>query len=146
MGSPAGALKTAAVRVGVDVDEYNRRRAQDEKWCTFCKDWHPLSAFPADRSRGDGRRARCLVAERGRPRHREPIRDLARNRVNRSIRRGDLPRPNDVRCVDCGHVHTVGERRHEYDHHLGYEPEHHLSVEAVCTTCHADREIARKAR
>ena len=50
------------------------------------------------------------------------------------------PHPHDLPCVDCGHVWFKGERRHEYDHHLGYAPEHHLDVVARCTICHAARE------
>lgn len=39
-----------------------------------------------------------------------------------------------------------GERRHEYDHHKGYGPAHHLDVQAVCTLCHATRDSTRKAQ
>jgi hypothetical protein len=40
-------------------------------------------------------------------------------------------------------VWAPGERRHEYDHHLGYAAEHHGDVEAVCTVCHRARVDAR---
>jgi hypothetical protein len=53
---------------------------------------------------------------------------------------GRRPHPNDLPCTDCSHVWAPGERRHEYDHHLGYAAEHHLDVEPVCTTCHAARD------
>lgn len=36
-----------------------------------------------------------------------------------------------------------GERRHEYDHHLGYSVARMLDVEAVCTLCHAARREKR---
>ena len=68
----------------------------------------------------------------------------ARQRINVEVRTGRRQHPNTLPCTDCGHVHTPGERRHEYDHHLGYSPEHHLTVEAVCTTCHTARDSSRK--
>lgn len=52
-----------------------------------------------------------------------------------------LPDPNDVACVDCGHLGP--ERRHEYDHYLGYAPEHHDDVEATCSLCHNERGRSR---
>lgn len=63
----------------------------------------------------------------------------ARQRINVEVRQGRRPHPNALPCVDCGHVWQDGERRHEYDHHLGYESTHHYDVQAVCTTCHAKR-------
>lgn len=74
---------------------------------------------------------------------RDGDRKQARHRVNVEVRTGRRPHPNDLPCADCGHVWSEGERRHEYDHHLGYGAEHHLDVEAVCTTCHAARDSAR---
>lgn len=64
----------------------------------------------------------------------------ARQRINVEVRSGRRPHPNTLPCADCAHVHTEGERRHEYDHHLGYSAEHHLDVEPVCTLCHAKRD------
>jgi len=55
-----------------------------------------------------------------------------------------MPHPNTLPCSDCGHIHADGERRHEYDHHRGYEGDAKFDVEAVCTTCHADRERGRR--
>ena len=46
--------------------------------------------------------------------------------------------------MDCGHEYGSGERRHEYDHHLGYAAEHHEDVEAVCSKCHHAREDMRR--
>lgn len=62
----------------------------------------------------------------------------ARYHVNLEVRSGRLANPNDLPCHDCGHLGA--DRRHEYDHHLGYAAEHHLDVQAVCTTCHAKRD------
>lgn len=138
-------MKVAAKRVGLSLDEYQRQIGRGLKWCTGCKEWHAVNAFSVDRSRGDGRRARCLDSERGKPRAaRDPIHERARKRVAYLIRRGILPHPNTQPCADCGHVWVAGERRHEHDHHRGYEPPHDVSVEVVCTLCHADREKDRR--
>ena len=64
----------------------------------------------------------------------------ARQRVNVEVRTGRRPHPNTLPCTDCGHVWKDGERRHEYDHHLGYGRAHHYDVEPVCSTCHAQRD------
>ncbi len=63
----------------------------------------------------------------------------ARQRINVEVRTGYRPHPNDLPCTDCGHTWSSSERRHEYDHYLGYGAENHMSVESVCTTCHARR-------
>lgn len=69
-------------------------------------------------------------------------RKQARQRINVEVRSGRRPHPNTLACVDCGHLGS--DRRHEYDHHKGYDAEHHLDVVPVCTTCHAVRDSARK--
>jgi hypothetical protein len=143
MGSAKGAAKTAAVRVGVSLSEYNARVSAGTKWCTGHKEWHPIDDYPVDRTRGDGRKAHCLAWSRGKPRiSRDPNHERARYEVAYALRTGRLINPNELPCMDCSHLGT--ERRHEYDHFLGYEPEHHMDVEAVCTLCHADREKARR--
>jgi len=146
MGSASGVAKQAAGRTGTTVEDYEAKRQAGLKWCTSCKEWHERSAFPVDRSRGDGLKAHCLASDRGKPRgKRDPMRELARGVVNRSVLAGRLPAANTLPCSDCGHVITPeSPRRHEYDHFLGYEPEHQLDVQAVCTLCHADREKGRR--
>lgn len=145
MGSALGVAKTAAARTGLSLDDYQRRVASGLKWCTAHKDWHPVGDFPRDRTRGDGRKARCLASEHGKPRaERNPLHERARKAVAYAVRTGELPNPNRLLCLDCGHLGA--DRRHEYDHHNGYEPDHHLDVEPVCTTCHADREVRRRVR
>lgn len=78
----------------------------------------------------------------------KPARDgdkkQARQRVNVEVRTGRRPHPNALPCVDCGHVWCEGQRRHEYDHYLGYEGTHHLDVEPVCTKCQRRRVNERK--
>lgn len=59
MGSSTGALKTAASRVGITVEEYQALRAQGLKWCTPCREWKALEQFAKDKSRGDGRSSKC---------------------------------------------------------------------------------------
>jgi len=144
MGSSAGVEKTAATRLGLTLEQYRARVALGEKWCTGCKAWHGTDAFSADRTRGSQLSAQCLVAKR-RPRGtRNSEHEAARYAVNLDVRYRRLQKANDVPCTDCGHVWTEGERRHEYDHYKGYAPEHRLTVQVVCTLCHADREKGRR--
>lgn len=70
----------------------------------------------------------------------------ARQRINVEVRTGRRAHPNTLACFDCGHVWSEGERRHEYDHYLGYAACHHASVQPVCTVCHARRDSARAAQ
>lgn len=74
---------------------------------------------------------------------RDGDREQARQRVNVEVRTGRRPHPNTLPCTDCGHEWAAGERRHEYDHHLGYAAAHHMDVQAVCTTCHHLRDDKR---
>lgn len=158
-----GARKTAAKKAGVSVGEYQRRAERGEKWCTLCRRWHPRDAFTSDASRFDGLSPSCARAqgEWRRARYRAkarptagrsfvPARDgdvrQARRRVNFFVESGLLPHPNSRACEDCGHVWRPGATRHEYDHHLGYDAQHHEHVEAVCARCHHARERARKCR
>lgn len=67
----------------------------------------------------------------------------ARQRINVEVRTGRRAHPRTLPCTDCGHVWKPGQRRHEYDHHLGYAAEHHYDVEAVCTICHRARVTRR---
>lgn len=62
----------------------------------------------------------------------------ARQRINVEVRTGKRPHPNTLPCKDCGHLGN--DRRHEYDHYLGYASEHHYDVEPVCTICHSRRD------
>lgn len=160
-GTAAGAMKRAATLRGMTIQEY-KLRAITEKWCTACREWHPRAQFNPDASRWDGLSAACGAARRARyqPRPRTVQRTLvplrrvaardgdvkqARRTVNAHVEAGRWPAPASLPCVDCGHVWSDGERRHEYDHHLGYAAKHHESVEPVCTTCHHIREQERAA-
>lgn len=135
----------------------------ETKVCVGCREAKPLTDFARDVSRSDGLTYRCRLCRNARyraiyvpqskPRERGrqfvAARDgdvkQARRRVNYLIEAGLLSAPNILPCTDCGHVWAKGERRHEYDHHLGYAAEHHEDVEPVCTTCHHAREQQRQA-
>ncbi len=156
-----GAIKVAAKRIGISFDEYQRRIAQGEKWCHGCKAWHPISEFLKDSTRGDGLSAICQeyrnkqarekyvpVPEHERKGHgpeRDPNRSgdkkQARKRINQEVAIGNIPNPNDLPCVDCAHIGD--DRRHEYDHYLGYSEEYFFDVESVCSRCHHHRARAR---
>jgi hypothetical protein len=160
MGSAAGSLAAAANRVGLTVTEYQDRVNAGLRWCFRDQAWESAESFGKDSSRTDGlarscRRSTNAASRRnylpkGRPkpgRRFAPARDgdkvQARRRIDHLINIGLLPDPNELPCSDCGHRTGPGERRHEYDHHLGYDAEHHEDVEAVCTTCHYARERER---
>lgn len=156
-----GALQVCARKAGLSVEDYVKRRNAGEKWCMACKEWHPVSEFGKDSSRYDGLVPLCNEARRERrrknyvprppvPRGRSfvPARDgdkkQARRRINYFVEANILPQPNALPCVDCGHTWSLGGRRHEYDHHLGYDAKHHEDVEPVCSKCHRVRAIRRK--
>lgn len=156
-----GAIKIAAKKIGISERHYRDLVAAGQKWCTACKKWHPVAEFASDRSRRDGLTASCrearntrsrevytpVVKSIARGRSFVPARDgdakQARRRINYFVESGIIPHPNQLACSDCGHEWSDGERRHEYDHYLGYAADHHEDVEPVCTTCHATREGAR---
>lgn len=159
--TPEGALKVAAARTGLGVNEYVDRLNKGLLYCWRCQDWHAADAFGKDSSRWRGRASSCRrsrgaavrSAYRPKPRPKAGRRYVeprdgdykqARGRVNHLVNVGLLPDPNDVPCADCGHSFKAGERRHEYDHHHGYGAEHHECVESVCTTCHHAREDVRR--
>lgn len=75
MGSKSGAIKAAASRIGISVEEYTASLDAGLKWCYGCKSWQHRATFNIDRNRSDGLNAKCQscirVAERkstkGRP-------------------------------------------------------------------------------
>lgn len=159
-GITRGGWHSAAKLRGLTVLEYLEKRASGQKRCRRCARWLPDSQYQVDRSRSDGLKTicrRCSTAVRKKTGRTKamgppptPQRDgdvrQARRRVNVMVRTGRLLRPNSVPCTDCGHVWAIGERRHEYDHYLGYGAGHHLDVQVVCSTCHHKRERERDAR
>lgn len=153
--------KSAATRIGVSLEEYRRQVSVGCKWCRLCKQFHPAEVFNRDRTRRDGLSTSCAVSlsefsrgryiKRGRTRSGPPPspprnmdKKQARRRVNLHVRTGRWPHPNTIKCTDCGHL--GGDRRHEFDHFLGYEAAHHEDVQVVCCKCHAKREKDRRLR
>ena len=158
-GNTEGAIRAAAKRLGMSEQEYRAKVSAGLKWCIGCKVWHGATQFGVDSTRSDGRSSRCIKnrsdysksryiphpGPKGKPFPTVPARPgdklQARRRVNFLIESGKLPKPSSVPCVDCGHIGN--DRRHEYDHFLGYEPEHHEHVQPVCQECHVQRTVDR---
>lgn len=134
------------------------------KACNQCQAVKIASAFAKDPTHSDGltsicrdcrnAAARARYQPKGRPAQSGPAplapRDgdklQARHRINVEVAAGRRAHPNSLPCADCGHIWIEGERRHEYDHHLGYAAEHHLAVEPVCTLCHHKRDNPRASQ
>ncbi len=148
-----GAIKAAAAKLNITPEEWKMRRGRDEKWCCGCKEWHHISAFRKDRSRGDGLTAACAefsnirnrATYKPKPRARpgrqfvQPRNDdkkQARRRVNHLVDEGLLSRPNSLPCAACGHKWEPGEKRHEMHHHQGYGCDSHEKIVILCSTCH----------
>ena len=159
--TPEGLEAVAAARVGLNITEYRRKRARGQKHCYLCRRWLPASDFGRDKDRYDGLTAACRAcrSQRARATHRQPKprravlgdrlvrpRDddkvQARARVNSMVSAGLLPHPSTLPCAVC--FHYGDDRRHEYDHYLGYEADHHEAVEAVCVKCHRRRDAKRR--
>jgi len=161
-GTSIGALKIAAIKIGLPVAEYLALRDSGTKWCVGCKAWHNRDAFAIDQSRGDGltpsckqfrnsnrreirRKLRVPISRRGM--RLVPARDGDRRQavrwVNHLVAIGVLPKVSTVPCLDCGHIGP--DRGHQYDHYLGYAAVHHGDVQAVCTRCHFKRDTIRRA-
>lgn len=62
-GTPDGAIRAAARRLGLTEQDYRARLAAGEKWCGGCRDWHPRDQYATDRSRGDGLKSRCRKSD-----------------------------------------------------------------------------------
>lgn len=61
----------------------------------------------------------------------------ARQAISYRIKKGEIPPAKTLPCFDCGAPAQA------YDHFLGYEVEHRLDVQPVCTRCHGAREMSR---
>lgn len=161
MGSKLGVLKIAAGRLGIPFSEYMERKANGQKWCTSCRQWLKTNEFGKNKLCGDGLSPSCLQCQRARGRKgyitkprksragqrlvtaRDGDKDQARGRIHALINSGVIPCPNMLPCANCGHIYD-GEQRHEYHHHKGYSAEHHDDVEVLCTTCHAQKDGAKR--
>jgi len=65
------------------------------------------------------------------------IKEIAHHKVKDAWRRGDIAKARELQCVDCS------KQALDYDHYLGYEPQHWLDVEPVCRSCHILRSLKR---
>ena len=155
-GTAEGARRTAAKRLGMTEAEYVSMQESGLKHCLLCREWHPIDHFAKDKSRADGMTAACRQSKNRKARERYTPSDAppprgrsfvaarsgdkrqARRRVNYLVDAGLLPNPNSVPCTDCGHLGS--DKRHEYDHYLGYASQHHEDVQPVCSSCHHWRE------
>src|SRR5437660_1214436 len=54
--------RSAATRIGVPFEEYERRRIF-ERWCTGCRAWHPLKDFGSDKFRPGGVQSCCRASK-----------------------------------------------------------------------------------
>jgi len=57
--TPEGALKAAATRAGLGVNEYIDRLNRGLLYCWRCQDWHDADEFGQDASRSSGHAASC---------------------------------------------------------------------------------------
>jgi hypothetical protein len=140
MGTQEGALKTAARRSGVSLDDYLLAIQCGQKRCTKCKAWRDTGAFDVDKSRWDGFASVCCYCRRVAVRKRRKlpapsteIHNAATNAVRTAVRRGRLALVTTLPCFDCG-----GSAQ-QYHHYLGYERIHWLDVQALCRSCHQKR-------
>lgn len=58
-----GALKIAAQKANISVEEYLQLIAKGMKKCTKCKQWQPFSNFHKDNSRFDKLKAKCISCD-----------------------------------------------------------------------------------
>ncbi len=148
-----GRIRDFCNRNGLSVEFYNKQVESGFKWCYGCNSWHHRADFGSDKSRYDGLTSACQSyrnetakikyspklrpsAGRNFVNARDGDKRQARRRVNYLVEQRLIPHPNDLPCVDCQHIYTPGGKRHEYDHHLGYDSKCHENVESVCSTCH----------
>ncbi len=162
-----GAVKSAAGKLGISVEEYTRRRDAGERHCWKCKAWKLAAQFPP----ADGPRrvsGKCHECKRvkvrkvrqgpsplkGRRMSDEACRNMslarnpqqiqptakvgARNAINRAIRQERILPPASMLCLHCG------KPAREYHHHRGYGPSAALDVQALCRPCHRATHPRRK--
>ena len=59
-GTKDGAVKMAAGKLGVSVDEYRKRKAAGDRWCWSCKMWKLAAQFPQNSGYPGGVSGKCL--------------------------------------------------------------------------------------
>jgi len=151
MGNKVGAIKIAAGKVGLTVDDYLSRVANGQKWCSNGRHWVSRSDFYSNRVKTDGLSPMCTpcrIAYRklskkqtSARRWKAPVdgaKMQANHRVTYLVSVGILPKPSVIPCSKCGHMGQ--DRKHEYHHFMGYAAEHHEVVECLCTKCHKSKD------
>ena len=156
-----GARKLRARHFGMTIAQMEARERAGFRYCGACRYWLPIEVFRIDKSRIGCLARKCspchnaigrkryspVPADRRKPMGPSPKPEIsgnklqARARVNKLVKTGRKENPNNLPCVDCGHLGK--DRRHDYDHHEGYAAGDHLNVEVRCTVCHAAATRAR---
>lgn len=153
-GRRLGVYKTAAVKLGIDLETYIKNVEANRKSCIDCKQWKDRGEFATDLTRWDELASKCKACAKGRYQVAYPIPNpssmgrpgvlpsplpdgdkvAARQIVNIQVGNRSRPNPNDLCCVLCGH--RGDDKRHEYHHHMGYAAGHVNNVLPLCTECH----------
>lgn len=138
-GNALGAVKTAAVKVGISVSDYKSRIDAGMKHCTKCREWRASVEFGHDQSRHDGLAAKCIgcrrvtlhKVRRAFPfEHDKSLVQGAHDAIRWAIRRGEFPSPTSLRCATCWKPAC------QYHHLEGYEKMFWRVVQALCVSCH----------
>jgi 5-methylcytosine-specific restriction endonuclease McrA len=80
--------KTAAKRLGITLQEYQKHLFNNEKWCITCRCWHGRGLFGSDKSRGDGKKSNCNNKAKRKPLQLSLFaKDEKRLRANQSYRK-----------------------------------------------------------
>lgn len=160
-GAKKAAVRKTAGKAGISVEQYLQKVSSGLKWCPNCKSSLSLELFQNHKRRDGEKYSYCKNCANSKSREcyqrrlsspnkmlerkivlpRDGDKKQARYRVNKEVEKGKIPHAQTVACIDCGHVGT--DRRHHYDHYLGYAGINHLVVECVCITCHQERERQR---
>lgn len=109
-----GAIKIAAKKAGLTIEEYQRLVDSGLKKCTKCKDWQSASNFNKDSTRWDGKSSKChsctrvkdpYASARGRPSPHRGRKHTPEARAN--MRRAHQGKPSPME----GKRHTLESRR-----------------------------------
>lgn len=57
-------VRAASKRMNITAEQYQARLDAGEKYCSMCREWHPIDAFEMDATMMDGRRRICLLEYR----------------------------------------------------------------------------------
>jgi hypothetical protein len=150
-----GAIKIAAGKIGITVNEYKKLISKGLKWCFACRTWKKHKEFHKNPARKDGLGGQCgkcqnqysrnhyIPVPENQKKHgplpapeREGDASQARHRINVLIRTGKIKKASELPCQKCGNIYKKGESRHEYHHAEGYSIGKHLIIIPLCMKCH----------